>query len=102
MDIIHERAAGMDISNRDVKVAIRHPGKGKGSFTTDVRTFGATTNQILELTDYLKAEQVTTIVMGEATSDYCKPFYYLMEDELPVMLVNAKRARKIHGRKRMF
>lgn len=55
MDIIHERAAGMDISKRDVKVAVRHPGKRKGSFTTDVRTFGATTSQILELIDYLKA-----------------------------------------------
>ncbi|GAA2941865.1 IS110 family transposase [Glutamicibacter bergerei] len=98
MDIIHERAAGMDISKRDVKVAVRHPGKRKGSFTTDVRTFGATTSQILELIDYLKAEQVTTIVM-EATSDYWKPFYYLMEEELPVLLVNAKQARNIPGRK---
>jgi len=35
----------------------------------------------------------------EATSDYWKPFYYLMEDTLPVMLVNAKQARNIPGRK---
>jgi transposase len=30
---------------------------------------------------------VTTIAM-EATSDYWKPFFYLMEEELPVILVN--------------
>lgn len=35
----------------------------------------------------------------EATSDYWKPFYYLMKDALPVMLVNAKAARNIPGRK---
>ncbi|RKS19547.1 transposase [Arthrobacter sp. AG1021] len=35
----------------------------------------------------------------EATSDYWKPFYYLMEGQLPVMLVNAKQARNIPGRK---
>ncbi|MET3143638.1 UNVERIFIED_ORG: transposase [Arthrobacter sp. UYEF2] len=42
--------------------------------------------------------QVTVVVM-EATSDYWKPFYYLMEESLPVMLVNAKHARNIPGRK---
>ncbi len=31
MDIIHERAAGMDISKRDVKVAVRKPGKRRSS-----------------------------------------------------------------------
>jgi transposase len=98
MDLIHERAAGIDISKRDAKVAIRSPGKRAGTFTTKVTTWGATTNQILALRDMLAAEQVTTVVM-EATSDYWKPFYYLFEDTLPVMLVNAKAARNIPGRK---
>ena len=31
--------------------------------------------------------------------DYWRPFYYLFEDALPVMLVNAKAARNIPGRK---
>jgi len=43
MDVIHARAAGIDISKRDAKVAIRAPGKRAGSFTTAVKTFGATT-----------------------------------------------------------
>ena len=98
MEVIHQRAAGMDIPKRDVKVAVRRPSNRKGSYTTEVRTFGATTNQILALIDFLQEEQVTTVVM-EATSDYWKPFYYLMEDRLPVMLVNAKQARNIPGRK---
>jgi transposase len=63
-----------------------------------VKTFGATTAQILALVDYLLGQRVTTVVM-EATSDYWKPFYYVMEDKLPVMLVNAKHARNIPGRK---
>lgn len=98
MELIHERAAGIDISKRDAKVAIRTPGKRAGTFTTGVTTWGATTNQILALRDMLLAERVTTVVM-EATSDYWKPFYYLFEDVLPVMLVNAKAARNIPGRK---
>lgn len=98
MEITHERAAGIDISKRDAKVAIRIPGRRAGTFATRVTTWGATTNQILALREMLLAERVTTVVM-EATSDYWKPFYYLFEEVLPVMLVNAKAARNIPGRK---
>lgn len=61
-------------------------------------TCGATTKQILQLREVLEREHVTTVVM-EPTSDYWKPFYYLLEETLPVMLVNAKAARNIPGRK---
>jgi transposase len=98
MDVVHERAAGIDISKRDAKVAVRAPGKRAGTFETTVTTWGATTSQVLELVEYLASRRVTTVVM-EATSDYWKPFYFLMEDRLPVMLVNAKQARNIPGRK---
>lgn len=99
MDIVHERAAGIDISKRDAKVAVRKPGQRRGTYRTEVKTFGATTVQIRQLISYLSAENVSVIVM-EATSDYWKPFYFLMEEEqLPVILVNAKRARNIPGRK---
>ncbi len=98
MDVVHERAVGMDISKRDAKVAVRKPGKRAGTFTTSVTTWGATVGQILELIEFLEAQHVTTVVM-EATSDYWKPFYFLMEDRLPVMLVNARQARNIPGRK---
>jgi Transposase and inactivated derivatives len=98
MDIIHERAVGMDISKRDVKVAVRVPGKRAGTFTTQVTTWGATVAQITELIEFLRRQEVTTVVM-EATGDYWKPFFYLMEEELPVVLVNARQARNIPGRK---
>jgi hypothetical protein len=63
-----------------------------------VKTFGATTARVLALVDYLLSQRVTTVVM-EATSDFLKPFYYVMEDTLPVMLVDARHARNIPGRK---
>ena len=59
---------------------------------------GATTASILELRDFLEREHVTVVAM-EATSDYWKPFFYLLEETLPVVLVNAKAARNIPGRK---
>ena len=98
MDIVHDRAVGMDISKRDAKVCVRVPGNRPGQFTSTVTTWGATTNQILELREFFEHEHVTTVVM-EATSDYWKPFFYLLEETMPVMLVNAKSARNVPGRK---
>jgi transposase len=98
MDVVHDRAAGIDVSKRDAKVCVRVPEGRPGRFTTTVTTWGSTTNQILELRAYLMRHQVTTVIL-EATSDYWKPFYYLLEETLPLMLVNAKAARNMPGRK---
>jgi len=41
-----------------------------------------------------------TLVVMEATSDYWKPFYYLLEDgPFEVMLVNARHVKNLPGRK---
>ncbi|TFD44803.1 IS110 family transposase [Cryobacterium frigoriphilum] len=98
MDVVHARAAGIDISKRDAKVCVRIPGKRRGQFTSTVTTWGSTTNEILGLVEFLVKAHVTVVVM-EATSDYWKPFYFLMEESLPVMLVNAKHAKNMPGRK---
>ncbi|WP_255527652.1 hypothetical protein [Paenarthrobacter sp. YJN-5] len=34
MDIVNERAAGMDISKRDAKVCVRIPGARAGTYTS--------------------------------------------------------------------
>ena len=49
--------------------------------------------------EHLISEQVSLVVM-EATGDYWKPFYYLLEDgPLKVMLVNARHVKNLPGRK---
>lgn len=98
MDIVHDRAAGIDISKRDAKVCIRIPGSHPGTFSKTVTTYGATTNEILRLRHDLEVAAVTVVVM-EATGDYWKPFFFLLDETLNVELVNAKQARNIPGRK---
>ncbi len=99
MDVIHPRCAGVDISKRDAKVCVRIAGPGRAKSASTVTTWGAVTNQVLALRDHLIAEQVTLVVM-EATSDYWKPFYYLLEDgPFEVMLVNARHVKNLPGRK---
>jgi transposase len=100
MDVIHPRCAGLDISKKDAKVCVRIVGSGRRRATETVTTWGSTTNQILALRGHLMVEQVTCVVM-EATGDYWKPFYYLLEDldGVEVMLVNAREAKNLPGRK---
>jgi transposase len=90
----------MDVSKKDAKVCVRHAGAGRRKTVETVTTWSSMTSQILALREHLAAEQVTCVVM-EATGDYWKPFYYLLED-LPgveVLLVNARHVKTLPGRK---
>ncbi len=99
MEVIHARCAGMDVSKKDAKVCVRVAAAGRLKTVETVRTWGSTTNQVLALRDYLVAEQVSLVVM-EATSDYWKTFYYLLEDAgFELMLVNARHVKNMPGRK---
>lgn len=53
----------------------------------------------MEMRECLLAQQVTRVVM-EATGDYWKPFYYLLEDAgFELVLANAARVKAMPGRK---
>jgi len=99
VDVVHPRCAGVDVSKRDAKVCVRVAGVGRAGATSTVTTWGAVTNRVLALREHLIAAQVTLVVM-EATGDYWKPFYYLLEDgPFEVMLVNARHVKNLPGRK---
>ena len=99
MEVIHPRCAGIDISKKDAKVCVRIAGGGRRKTTETVTTWGSMTNQILALRDHLIDQQITCAVM-EATSDYWKPFYYLLEDAgFELELVNARHVKALPGRK---
>ena len=99
MEMVHPRCAGLDVSKRDAKVCVRVAGAGRAKAVSTVTTWGAMTRQVLALRDHLIAEAVTLVVM-EATGDYWKPFYFLLENgPFEVMLVNARHVKNLPGRK---
>jgi transposase len=99
VELLHERCAGLDIGKKDLKACVRTPSpSGKRSRRQEIRTFATTTNSLLELRDWLVAEKVTLVVM-EATGDYWRGAFYLLEDCLNVILVNAAHAKGLPGRK---
>ncbi len=98
MEVVHPRCAGIDVSKRDAKVCIRIQGGHGRKTTSTVTTWGAMTNQILALKDYLAEQRVSVVVM-ESTSDYWRPFYYVLEADFEVLLVNAHDVKNVPGRK---
>jgi transposase len=99
VEVVHARCAGLDISKRDAKVCVRVAGAGRRKTVETVTTWGSMTSQILALREHLIAERITCAVM-EATGDYWKPFYYLLEDAgFDVLLVNARHVKNLPGRK---
>ena len=94
-----ERAAGIDIAKAGIEVTIRVPGEGRaGRRQQETRSFGATRRQLLELADWLRAWGVTRTGM-EATGDYWKPVYFLLEREgLDCQLYHAAQVKALPGR----
>lgn len=99
MEVLHTRCAGLDLSKRDAKACVRIVPVGRSRASEEVTTWSSMTAGILALREHLLEAEVTCVVM-EATGDYWKPFYYLLEDcPFEVLLVNAHDAKNLPGRK---
>jgi len=97
MRIMYERCAALDVHKKTV-VACPRWTDGDGRVTSEVRTFGTTTPDLLELVDWLSTWQVTNVAM-ESTGEYWKPVFNLLEGTFEVILVNAKHVKQVPGRK---
>jgi transposase len=98
MDSILERCAGLDVHKATITACIRIPDPAQGRAQV-VHTFGTTTPALLALRDWLAAHGVTHVAM-ESTGVYWKPIYYLLEADIPhVLLVNPRHVAQVPGRK---
>jgi transposase len=93
---IIERVAALDIGKAEVVCCARVPGP-RGQRMQEVRTVRTMTAALLGLADWLATLGVTRVVM-EATSDYWRPPFYLLEDRFQTWLVNAKDVKHLPGR----
>jgi len=94
-----ERIAALDLGKAGLEACVRLPHPSKpGRRVQEVRSFGTRTAQLLALADWLRCNQVTTVVM-ESTSDYWKGVYYLLEAEgFECQLANAREVKNVPGR----
>ncbi len=91
-----ERVAALDVGKAEVVCCARVPGPG-GQRMQEVRTVSTMTAALLALGDWLASLGVSRVVM-EATSDYWRAPFYLLEDRFETWLVNAHDVKHVPGR----
>ena len=96
---IIERVAALDIGKAELVCCVRVPDEDRrGRRLQEVETYSTMTRSLLGMADRLACLGVTRVVM-EATSDYWKPVFYLLEAAgFETWLVNAKDVRHLPGR----
>lgn len=93
MEILYERCCGIDVHKRMIVACLRTGRK------CETRTFGTYTDELRELTAWLKSAACQMTAM-ESTGPYWKPLYNILEmEELPAMVVNAAHMKALPGRK---
>jgi len=96
--VIIERVAALDIGKAEVVCCVRVPSPAGGRRSQEVRTYPTMTRSLSAMSDWLRDLGVSRVVM-EATSDYWKsPFYLLEAAGFEVWLVNAKDVKHLPGR----
>jgi transposase len=96
---IIQRVAALDIGKAELTCCVRVPSPGKrGRRAQEVRSYQTMTRSLLVMADRLRELGVTRVVM-EATSDYWKGVFYLLEAQgFETWLVNARDVKHLPGR----
>jgi transposase len=93
MDIIIERACGMDVHKKSITACVITP-EGK-----EIQTFSTKTVFLLNLIDWIKQHGCTHVAM-ESTGVFWKPIVNLLESEdIEFLVVNAQHMKALPGRK---
>ena len=93
MEVIIERACGMDVHKDSITACIMTP-KGK-----EIRTFSTKTVFLLQLVDWIKEHECTHVAM-ESTGVFWKPIVNILEAEnIEFLVVNAQHMKAVPGRK---
>jgi len=97
VDVFASRVGACDIGKALVVACVRVVERGRAR--SEIRSFSTMTGDLLQLVDWFAEQRVDLAVM-EATGDYWKPVFYLLEARLErVWLVNARDVAKVPGRK---
>lgn len=99
MDVIVERACGLDVHQRTVVACVLMAPACKKA-KREVKTFGTTASDLAELGRWLSAHAVTHVGM-ESTGVYWKPVYAVLEDvgHFELIVGNAHHIKNVPGRK---
>jgi len=98
VEVVYERCAGLDVGKDEVVACVRVP-DGAAGRRQELRTYRTFSAGFEAVADWLTEQGVTHVVM-EATGQYWKPIWYVLEERgFALMLVNARHVKLLPGRK---
>ena len=97
MQTLVECGCGLDVHQATV-VACLLMVRRDGKVQKQMRTFGTTTRELVDLREWLLSEGCTHVAM-ESTGVYWKPIYAILEGSLEIVVANAQHIKKVPGRK---
>lgn len=93
MEKVYDKCCGIDVHKKLIVACFK-----KGN-RQEIREFGATTRELLEMADWLKDGGCEMVAM-ESTASYWKPLYNILESsDLNAIVVNARHMKAVPGRK---
>lgn len=93
MKKIYDKCCGIDVHKKLMVACFVHGNK------QEIREFGATTRELLDLADWLQQSGCQMVAM-ESTASYWKPLYNILESSgLDAIVVNARHMKAVPGRK---
>ena len=93
MERLYDICCGVDVHKKVIVACFKHGRK------QEIRQFGATTRELLELAEWLVEGGCERVAM-ESTGSYWKPLYNILEASgLSAMVVNARHMKAVPGRK---
>lgn len=96
MEVLFPRCAGLDVHRDSVVACVRIA--ENDAVSQEVRTFGATTKDLLALSEWLTEHGVTHAAM-EATGVYWRPVWHVLDGSVELVLANASHIKNVPGRK---
>ena len=92
MKVLYPRCCGIDVHAKMLVACLIVDGR------KDTRTFSTMTDDLLNLLDWLVANECTQVAI-ESTGVYWRPVFNILEGTVEVMLVNAREAKGLKARK---
>jgi transposase len=92
MEVLYPRCCGIDVHAKMLVACLIVNGR------RDTRTFSTMTDDLMNLLDWLVANECTQVAI-ESTGVYWRPVFNILEGAVEVMLVNAREAKGLKARK---
>ena len=92
MEVLYARCCGIDVHAKMLVACLIVNGR------KETRTFSTMTDALLQLLDWLVANECTHVAI-ESTGIYWRPVFNILEGAVEVMLVNARAAKGLKARK---